>query len=364
MSDRIRIGFIGTSPWMDMSHLSIFHADPRAEMVAICGRNRERAQEIAIKFEIPDVFTSYQKMIEYGGLDAIVIGAPDDEHYAMTMSALDARLHVLCEKPLALNADDAKAMYEKAEAQGVRHMTFYTWRWMPHIRYMRELIDQGVVGRLYHCQFDFLMGFGRKREYRWRFDRKRANGILGDSGSHMFDLAHYLVGDIAKVNAHLAVHVEREPLPGQPLEQANDSAMAMLQFANGAQGVVQLSALARVEDPFLEQHVALHGDAGSIVADFAMGSGSRLRVAKGTDPYEAVTIPAHFLAGVNASEPFITQFVPMFVHQPIGCRLFLNAILEQKPIVPSFYEGWKAVQVIDAAIASDESGQWVDVGSE
>lgn len=361
MSERVRIGFIGTSGWMDLSHLPIFRADPRVEMVAICGRNRERAQEMATKYGIGSVFTNYREMIERAKLSAIVIGTPDDEHYAMTMDALDAGLHVLCEKPLALNAADAKAMYEKAEAAGVRHMTFYTWRWMPHYRYMRELIQQGAVGRLYHCYFSFLMGFGRSVEYQWRFDRKRANGIVGDSGSHMFDLARYLIGDISRVSAHVATHVQRKSLPNQPLELASDSAMILLQFVNGGQGMVQLSALARVDDPFLEQQVALHGDAGSLIAELKLGSSPKLCIAKGDEPFQSLTIPAHFLEGIDTTQPFITQFVPMFTHQPVGCRLFIDAILEQRPIVPSFYEGWKAQQVIDAALASHETEQWIAV---
>ncbi len=357
----VRLGLIGTSSWMDISHLPIFKADPRVEMVAICGRNRARAQEMATKYGIPIVFTDYRELIARGQLDALVIGTPDDEHYAMTMAALDAGLHVLCEKPLALKTADAQAMVEKAEAQGVRHMTFYTWRWMPHYRYMRELIDQGAIGRLYHGHFSFFMGFGRKGDYRWRFDGTRANGILGDSGSHMFDLARYLVGDIARVSASLASHVQREPLPDQPLEPANDSAMALLDFVNGAQGTVQLSALARVDDPMLEQQVTLHGEAGSLVANFKIGAGPKLQIAQGNEPFQPVTIPAHLMTGIDPAQPFMTQLVPMFVHQPIGCRLFIDAILAQQPVVPSFYEGWKVQQVIDAAIASHETAQWVAV---
>ena len=88
-------------------------------------------------------------MIEKGDLHAIEIITPDDLHYPMTMDALDAGLHVLCEKPLALNAAQAKEMYEKAEAAGVVHMTFFTYRWLPHYRYLKELVDEGYVGRCF-----------------------------------------------------------------------------------------------------------------------------------------------------------------------------------------------------------------------
>jgi predicted dehydrogenase len=370
MSNKLRIGVIGTSWWADMVHLPVFKADARVEIVAICGRNKERAQEMADKYGIPNVFTDYRNMlgtnhlsannlkvnkIAVNNLSAVVIATPDDEHCRMTMAALDAGLHVLCEKPLALNAKDAKAMYDKAEAKRLKHMTYFTWRWMPHYRYMRELIDGGVLGRIFHCEFTFLMGGGRNKAYQWRFDPKRANGVVGDSGSHMFDLARYLVGDVAKVNAHLASHVEREGLD----RSANDSAMILAEFASGAQGIFQLSSVARVDDPFLEQKVTLHGEAGSLVAELRMGSTLKLQFAKGDEGFQSVTIPAHYLQGVDITQPFITQSVPMFMQQNIGNRLFVEAILEDKPVTPSFYEGWKAQQLIDATLASHEKKQWV-----
>jgi predicted dehydrogenase len=362
MPESIRVGLIGTSWYMDAAHLPMLKADPRVTLAAICGRNRERAQDMASKYGIPAVFTDYRAMIARSNLQAIVIATPDDEHYAMTMDALDAGLHVICEKPLALNATHARAMYEKAEAQGVRHMTFFTWRWMPHYRYGRELIDQGALGRLYDCQFNFLMGYGRNHAYQWRFDRQRANGIVGDSGAHMFDLAHYLVGDITRVSAHLSTHMPRDGVNAQPLDPASDSAMALIEFANGVQGTVHVSALARIHDPILEQHITLHGDAGSLIADLTPGSGlPQLQLAQGDEPYRPVTLPDRFLTGIDVSQPIITQFLSMFTAQPIGCRLFVDAILDNRPITPSFYEGWKAQLVIDATIAAHESGQWIDI---
>ncbi len=131
MPESIRVGLIGTSWWMDNAHLPMLQADPRVEMAAIYGRNRDHAQAMATKDGIPAVFTDHRDMISRSGLHAIVIGTPDDQHYALTMDALDAGLHVICEKPLALNATHARAMYEKAEAKRVRHMTFFTSALLP-----------------------------------------------------------------------------------------------------------------------------------------------------------------------------------------------------------------------------------------
>ena len=122
-------------------------------------------------------------MISRGKLDALAVVTPEDQHHPMTMAAMDAGLHALCDKALALSADEAKAMYERAEARDLRHLVYFTCRWMPEVRYARELVEQGAVGRLFHCELRFFGGHGRGNAYRWRFDRRRSNGALSDMGS-------------------------------------------------------------------------------------------------------------------------------------------------------------------------------------
>lgn len=123
MSNPIRIGVIGTSWFADLGHLPSLAADERVSIAAICGRNRARAEEIAARYRIPQLFTDYHGMLTAGDLDAVVIVTPDDEHFPMAMAALDAGLHVLCEKPLACNADQARQMFERAEARGGRRQS-------------------------------------------------------------------------------------------------------------------------------------------------------------------------------------------------------------------------------------------------
>ncbi|MBM3263039.1 MAG: Gfo/Idh/MocA family oxidoreductase [candidate division Zixibacteria bacterium] len=223
MPDRVRVGLTGTSAWADRIHLPGLCSHPQADLAALCGRNADRAGEMAAKYGIPRIYADYREMIEKERLDALVVSTPDDMHYPIVMDALDAGLHVLCEKPLALNVEQAKTMYERAEAAGVRHMTFFTFRWMPHFRYVRDLTRDGYVGRCYHAHFDFLDDYGRDTAYGWRFDARRANGIVADLGSHMVDMARWYLGDIVRVSGHLATHVEREGVDGRTLSPANDA---------------------------------------------------------------------------------------------------------------------------------------------
>ncbi len=113
-------------------------------------------------------------------------------------------------------------MWTKAETVGVKHMVFHTFRWMAHTQHLRHLLDEGYLGRPFQCDFRYFGGYGRGEEYGWRFDSRRSNGILGDLGSHMIDLARWYVGEIASVSAHLHTYVARAGVDGQPLEPAND----------------------------------------------------------------------------------------------------------------------------------------------
>ena len=345
MADRICIGVIGTSWWADLGHLSNLASDERAQVVALCGHNPERAQAMATKYAIPQLFTDYRAMLAEGDLDAVVIVTPDDEHFPMAMAALDAGLHVLCEKPLARNATQAGQMFERAEAQGVRHMTNFSNRWSPLYRYLHDLVAQGAVGRLYHAHFTFMAGHGRRPNYAWRFDPQRSNGVLGDLGSHMIDLARYLVGDIARVNAALAANVQRPGPDGQPMTSGNDAATLLVDFVSGGQGAIEVSAVARTRDPAFEHSVTLQGEVGALIANFALVSAPpRVQIAAGDGAFQEMPIPAEYQAA-NSS------------------RSFVDAILSGQTVAPSFYDGWQAQRVIDGALASQELGGWVEVSS-
>jgi predicted dehydrogenase len=364
MSDQVRVGVVGTSWWADMMHLPSLKSHPRAQIAAICGRRGDRAGEMAHKYAIPRVFTDYREMIAQGNLDAAVIVTPQDVHYPMVMEALDAGLNVLCEKPMALNARQAREMVEKADAAGVVHMIFFTYRWMPYYRYLRTLIDDGYIGRCFHCHIRYLGGYGRRGQYGWKYDRSRANGILGDLGSHMIDLARWLFGDIAGVSAHLGIYVDRTRPDGQPFDPANDSAALLLEFENGAQGIIQLSAMAHTADRGQEQHVVLHGEGGTLEVDVHHGgpdAGAGLRGARhDSGRFETLPVPDDFWGDVDRSD-FLSSFLSVFRKQSVGDRLFIDAILEGRQGSPSFHDGLKAQEVMDAAIESHEQGVWVSL---
>lgn len=120
MPDRIRIGIIGTSGYAQ-GLLGLLATCENAEIAAICGRRLAPTEEPRSKFQTAQIFTDYQEIIRHGRLDGLIVASPDDLHYPMTMAALDAGLHVLCEKPMATNAAQAQEMLDAAERRGETH---------------------------------------------------------------------------------------------------------------------------------------------------------------------------------------------------------------------------------------------------
>jgi predicted dehydrogenase len=358
MTQNVRVGLVSTSWWAEEMLLPSLLSHPQVQVAAICGRDRSRAEVVAGKYGIPAVYTDYRALCESGRLDAVIVAAPDDAHYAITMQALDAGLHVLCEKPLAADAAQARAMADRAASAGVKHMVMYTFRWMPQLQYVRTLIDEGYLGRLYHCEFRYLMGYARSRDYMWRLDRRRANGLLGDIGSHMIDTARWLVGEITAVSAQLGFHVERSSADGglaDHVNAANDSALLLVQFANGGQGVIQASGVAHLADSALKQQVRLYGADGTLEIDVPPFGPATAAVIRGARQDEAqmqvLDVPPAYWGAADPVNPFT-----VFTTNSAGARRFIDVILHDEPATPNFYDGYKAQQVIDAALASHASG--------
>lgn len=364
MLETVRVGIISTSWWAEDAHIPAFRSHPQAQVVAICGRNRANAEVVAAKYDIPQVFTDYNTMIREGHLDAVDIAAPDDTHYEMAMAALEAGLHVLCEKPLALKAEHAREMFEQAEAKGVKHMVFLTWRWMPHHRYLQHLVAEGYIGRCYQAFFRQWSPYGLEDGYGWRFDRQRSNGIVSDLGTHMIDMARWCLsginGEINRAQAHTAVHVARPGVDGAVLQPANDAAHIGLEFANGAQGLIQVSSVAYMGEPWVVEQITLSGSEGMLETHLCLGGDEEemwIRgVRQGEPLLRKLAIPAEFLGGVNPTDPF-----EVLVKHPVGPRHFVDAILHDLPVSPSFYDGLKVQEIVDAAITSADAGCWVVV---
>jgi predicted dehydrogenase len=207
----------------------------------------------------------------------------------------------------------------------------------------------------------FLRGDGRRSDYTWRFDRQRSLGVLGTLGSHMIDLAHWYVGDIVKVSARLTAFFDHDGRDGQPGDAANDSAMLLLEFAGGAQGTIHVSAAANVGERGMEQHVVLHGSAGTLeLVRYASGTRTdELRgLTEGSGEFRTLAIPDDILGDANPHD-----WLDAFTKQSVGARHFIDSIVKDTLPSPAFHDGVKVQAVLDAAIEAHQRGAWVSVSN-
>lgn len=332
--NRVRVGVVGTSWWTDEMHLPNLKSHPQAEVVALCGRNRERAEQMAQKYSVPQVYTDYREMIANAGLDALVIATPDDTHYEIALHGMEAGLYVLCEKPLARTAQEAQTLAETAARKGVQTMVFFTLRWSPAHRALKELLDTGYVGRCYHVTIEHFIGYGRSGHFGWRFDPKRASGVLGDLGSHAVDLAQWLVGPITGVYAQLGNFVERRDANNELRPSACDSALLSVRFENGAQGVLNVSTVGHVGERQIQNRITLHGENGTLEAGIALGAMEIRGVRAGETAFETLPIPDKFWGAADRSNPF-----SLGTHLSVGDRLFIDNILNDTKCEPDFADG-------------------------
>lgn len=242
-------------------------------------------------------------------------------------------------------------------------MAFFTLHWFQHTRYLKELVDDGRVGNTTHCHVSYVHGNGWNPGYRWRLDGERANGILGDLGSHLIYLARWLNGDIVRVAANLGNFVQRYHEDGRPVMPSNDAALLNVEFANGSQGVIHTSAVAYTGGRGIEQHIILYGDQGTVEAEFNFGnfggSGTHMTLRAASMPeglFEEIEIPEHIWGDVPKDA--ITE---VFNRMPAGDRYFIDCILNDEPVTPSLWDGVAVQEVMDAAVASHRKGQWVNV---
>jgi predicted dehydrogenase len=233
----------------------------------------------------------------------------------------------------------------------VKHMVMHTWRWLPQMQYTKRLIDEGYLGRIYQAKFRFSFGFLHKQEYAWRIDADRANGALGDMGSHMIDMARFFLGDVARVSASLHSFVEHDGPEGRPLNPANDSALLLLDFVNGAHATIELSIINHLADEG-GIAVSLFGENGTLHADlfFDKISYAVRGARREEEAIHPIEVPPEFVGGFKLDDLFAA-----YKTDAIGPRLFIDCILDAKTVE-------KTLQVIDAALESQRTGQRITIG--
>jgi predicted dehydrogenase len=367
---RVNIGMIGAGWWPNTMHMPALATCAQANVVAVCDDVPALSAALAEKYAVPNQFTNYQELLASGLCEAVIVATPNDTHHPIVMAALERGLHVMCEKPLALSYAQAAEMAARAKEKRLITTVPFTYRHMPSTRYLKHLIsEQGYLGQPYHMHMRYYAGFAREPgQYLWRFDRARGgSGALADIGSHFLHLAEWFFGDIDAVCAQLSTMIKRAPTTpqGQPYQQADDSAMVMLRFKNGAQGLVHASVIAYEktyanEYGFDQVHeFDFHGSDGTLrqVIDWDFRqqiTGDR----PGDGPERVLEVPDAYW-GNKRRERAIDTWEDVFRQEGRMIHEFVHAVASGQAMIPDFDDGARVQQLLDAAIASAEAGCWV-----
>jgi predicted dehydrogenase len=249
-SDPVGIGMLGCG-FMAQAHTfalralaSVAPSDPQPALMTICGRETGRVDAARRRFGFARGVTDWRTLVDDDSIQVLDNSAPNHLHPEPAVAAAARGKHVFCEKPLAPSAEEAHAMWIAAERAGIVHMCGFNFRFMPAVRRARQMLEAGELGEPTHFRARFLassaLNDGQRRT--WRFRRASAGtGALGDLGSHIIDLARYLVGEPATVAAALRTFV---PERDGRLVDVDDAFAAVVEFHGGALATLEASRAA------------------------------------------------------------------------------------------------------------------------
>lgn len=372
----LRVGFIGAGqiakPHVAAFQMlsSLFADAANVELDMVAEATEGLAQRAAKRYGFKRWTADWRKLTSDPHLDIVDILTPTYLHKGPAIDAVENGKNVLCEKPLAMNSREAREMYRAAEKAGVVNMTGFNFRRVPAIAFAKRLIEGGQIGRIYHfrCQNFEDWGADEGTPMAWRFRRTTAgSGALADLGSHVIDLTRHVFGTPTSVTAANRTYTrERKNEPNRGRRKGrvdvDDTTLALLRLQGGAVGVLEASWVASGKKAGLEFEA--HGSGGSLFFD--MERPGELEVYENGDAAElrgyrrVLTGPDHpYSDGLVLGAPAVGMGYEASIVNEIYD--FTAAVRDSRAVLPSFYDGWKALQIADAMVESSESKQWVRI---
>ena len=350
----VGVGVIGTG-FGAKYHIPLWNLTPGVQVVAVCSRDAGRVQEIAAQFGIPHPVTDYRELATLPDVDLVDVVTPPFLHYPATIAAIDADKHVLCEKPMAMDAAQGWDMYQRAKAKGIIHLVNFHSRITPSLVEMHRLITDGYIGSLIHVYSKYFTDWVRISEGRrpgWKFQKATGGGWLGGYGSHMIDALRFLFGNVISVNAQMET-VMKERLvrdADTPItSDTEDTFVLLLRFASGSLGTAVSSAVIAMGDAPLRFECEAHGTEGTLVLNGNTLLGGR----KGQKRLEELPVSTYdsLMVPPESSIPAMSLWFQRIV----------EALREGRQISPNFEDGWRCQQIMDAAQQSAAEGTRVPI---
>jgi len=342
------------------------------ELVAMGGRTEEKVEDTARRFGYLGYYTDWRSLIENPRIQVFDNCAGENMHYEPSVAAVEQGKHLICEKPLAMSADEAKKMLDAAERSGVKHMCMFNYRFIPAVRLARDLLERRALGTIYQFRARYLQQQGHSPdevvENIW-YAKKTRTGVLGGIGCHVIDLARFLVGEISAVSGIVKTfHSKRKTKVGDEQDiDADEGNVALIEFENGAIGTLESSGVSTGRKNHNTWEI--NGSKGSLLFD--LEDLNHLQVYLEEGPLKetwgfsnvSVTEPFH---------PFQTLILPRghnagweygHVH---GLHHFINCVVNDLPVAPygaTFEDGYKAQVVVEAIKLSSKMGKRVGIKS-
>jgi predicted dehydrogenase len=359
--DFIGIGIIGTG-FARSTQIPAFRACEGARVVAIASGHRENAERVAREFDIEHATDDWREIIARDDVDLVSIVTPPVTHLEMTLAALDAGKAVLCEKPTAMNAEEADAMRRRASEREALALIDHELRFLSGRLKMREMVHGGEIGEVRHARLLFHSDFraSTDRKWDWWSDAESGGGALGAIGSHAVDAFRWLLGsEVSQVFCTLATHVaEREDERTGEMRRVttDDEANLILRFADSdlTKGTTATISLSVVEQGSPKHRLEIFGSDGG------------LRVEEGGELWQARTDAGEWTRVETERGPLAEGMRDGGWAR--GFTNFSRAIIEALQTgrhtiegAATFEDGYRNQLVLDAARRSHESGRLEDV---
>src|SRR3954465_3949896 len=362
----VRIGIIGAGAVSDYHHVPAIRLDDRARLVAACDSNSELLEKRRTDWQIDRLYTDPAEICADPEVDAVIIATPNYTHRPIALDAVAHGKHVLCEKPLGLNAGEVREMYVAARDAGVVHMTAFTYRFAPAMRYLKHLVRAGALGEPRHFRSQRFLDWP-ETSWGWRqYKDKAGAGDLFDMTIHRIDFALDLMGPMKSVCGAVARFAPRTKSPDDrdcPPSDVDDWSSLIGEFASGATGVFEGTTLAKGYgfDGFGHEWAEINGSEGTAV--YRLHMPNQIMLGKTGQDLAAVDVPAEFLKPAGSPrDP--AQGEPATVFRYDLVWEFVSAICDQRDAAPSFYDGLKAQTIADSILQSHAERRWINIPEE
>jgi predicted dehydrogenase len=342
---KVRVGIIGVGG-MGQTHLKTYHELTNVEMTAICDADKEIAKKTAVEYSIPNVFTNYNEMLSFKDLDAVSICTPNFLHAQISITALEADKHVLCEKPLAMNAIEAEKIAKKVKETGKKFVVGY---WIPHTaegKTLKQFVDSGKLGEIYLVKTGWIRKYMFQNPRWFSVKAKSGGGPLMDIGVHALDAALWIMGypDPVAVVGSTYTGIATKHL----YELYNDT-QSIFDVEDTACAIIKLKGGATI---FLEASWAGYMEKGKLYLD--------LYGTKGGVAFEWNTpCPLRFFTNEERTPSTITPDL-VKIKKSNAMEYFIDCITrDEQPTIATIEHGFKVMQIIDAIYQSAKTNREV-----